>query len=427
MKYAPYKYMEMFSCMNKNARAIPDNWQACAKETGMPVDQLAGCFEGPEGNTLLKASFDKAAARNARGSPTIYIGGKPYNGGRSEMAFSRGICAAYTKEKPALCASLPPPVQVPVTVLTDARCKDCRADFWQKRLEGMFPGAQVKIVDYGTDDGKKLYDTLKSPLLPAILFGQEVKQADDYNRVQRFLTPNGDFLQFQTGARFDPTKEICDNKVDDTNNGKVDCDDADCANAMECRKEIPKKLEVFVMSQCPFGVQALNSMKEVLAAFENKIQFEVHFIADAQGDGFKALHGQPEVDENIRELCAIKNYGKNFKYMDYILCRNKNIRSTDWQSCTGGNTGIDTKKIEACATGEEGKKLLREDIKVAQGLGVSGSPTWLANNRNKFSGLDAESIKNNFCKFNQGLKGCEKKLTGPAAPAPGQAAPKCGQ
>ena len=29
-----------------------------------------------------------------------------------------------------------------------------------------------------------------------------------------------------------PTKEICDNKKDDTANGKIDCDDSDCQFAL---------------------------------------------------------------------------------------------------------------------------------------------------------------------------------------------------
>ncbi|NMB75698.1 MAG: thioredoxin domain-containing protein [Myxococcales bacterium] len=428
VKYAPYKYMDMLTCMNKNARGIPDNWQGCAQETGMPVGQIKTCYEGQEGTQLLSASFDKARSRNARGSPTIYIAGKMYNGARSELAFSRAICDGYTKEKPALCASLPPPVKVPITIISDARCKDCRADFWQKRLEGMFPGAVVKILDWSNEEGKKLWEGLNKPMLPAILMGQEVKQADDYARVQRFLAPAGDFLIFQVGSRFDTTKEICDNKTDDNGNGKVDCDDADCANALECRKDIPKKLEVFVMSQCPFGVKALDAMKEVLDAFERKIQFEIHYIADLRPDGsFNALHGQPEVDENIRELCAIKYYPKNYKYMDYIWCRNKNIRDANWQACATKETGIDAAVIEKCFSGDEGKKLLAEDIKIAQGLGIGGSPTWFANNKNKFSGIDAQGIKTQFCNFNQGLKGCEKTLSGPEKPQPGRPAPACGQ
>jgi len=199
------------------------------------------------------------------------------------------------------------------------------------------------------------------------------------------------------------------------------CSHPDCKDDLSCRPESPNTLEVFVMSQCPYGVLALNAMEEVLKNFGSALTFKVHYIASGTAaSGFQALHGQPEVDENIRELCAIKHYGKSNKYMDYILCRNKNIRSNDWESCTGSN-GIAQAKIRSCFDGE-GKKLHEEDIKLANGMGIGASPTWLVNGRYKFSGVDAETIRKNVCEHNKGLAGCENTLTGNqagAAPAGG--------
>jgi predicted DsbA family dithiol-disulfide isomerase len=411
MKYHPAQALKFINCMNKIPRDIPGNWEGCAKEIGLDVAKLKGCYEGPESAELLKTSFAKAQARNARGSPTIFIGGKPYKGPRGEMAFSRAICDAFPKDKPDLCASLPPPVKVPITIVTDKRCPECQVERWKGRLEGMFPGADFTVKEYTEEYGKKFYTDLGLSLLPAILLGKEVEKSDSYERVKSSLQPRGDYLEYSAGAKFDPTKEICDNQQDDTNDGKVDCEDKDCKEALVCRKEMPKRLDVFVMSQCPFGVKALNAMDEVLKNFNNGIDFNVNFIASAAGEGFKSLHGQPEVDENIRELCAIKNYKRNFKYMDYVLCRNKNIKSDNWQECTGAN-GINAKVIDKCFAGE-GKELLRENIKVAAGLGIGASPTWLANNKFQFSGLSADEIKTQLCKYNNALKNCDKKLTGP--------------
>jgi hypothetical protein len=56
---------------------------------------------------------------------------------------------------------------------------------------------------------------------------------------------------------------------------------------------------------------------------------------------------------------------------------------------------------------------------------MAASPTWLANNKFKFSGVDPETIKSNLCAHNK-LKGCENKLSGQAAPAPGAKQPGCG-
>jgi hypothetical protein len=237
------------------------------------------------------------------------------------------------------------------------------------------------------------------------------------------MQPKGEYQMLKIPGQFDPTAEICDNKKDDTGNGKVDCDDATCKGKLVCREEKKQTVNVFVMSQCPYGVRALDSMKEVLKNFGKDLNFDVHYIADKVPDGqkcrrgakptfgFCALHGKSEVEENIRQLCAKKHYRKNNKYMAYIWCRNKNYRSNDWKGCA--KDGIDAAVIEKCFN-TEGPKLHEQDINVAKTLGVSGSPTWLANNKYKFSGIAANAIKQNICKHNPKMKNCDKQLTNKA-------------
>jgi hypothetical protein len=151
-------------------------------------------------------------------------------------------------------------------------------------------------------------------------------------------------------------------------------------------------------------------MQEVLANFKGNIDFKVNYIANGSAaGGFQSLHGQAEVDEDIRELCVIKNYSKNAKFMDYVLCRNKDIRSGEWEKCA--TNGIDAKLIKTCSSGDEGKKLLEESLKVSNALAIGASPTWIANGKYKFSGIDAQSIKNNLCSHNPKLAGCDKTLS----------------
>lgn len=416
-KYAPAKYLDMIVCQNKNMREVARNWEQCAKDAGLPVEQIRTCLTGPEGKQLLTDSFKRAEAKGARGSPTIFVNNKPYNGKRSAAAFLKGFCAEFTGTKPAACANIPQPAAVNVTILSDKRCAKCQAERWVGMLKGRIENPVIKQVDYTDAEGKALYESLGNDkaLLPQVLFDATIDADKDAAEMfARHLQPMGSFRSLNVGAQWNPA---C------ANDGGCSLDQ--CKNSLACRKEIPKQLEVFVMSQCPYGVRALNAMEEVLKAFDNKIDFKVHFIAQGTAaGGFTALHGQPEVDENIRELCAIKHYGKNYKFMDYVLCRNKDIRSTEWQKCAVN--GIDAKVIEKCFSGDEGKKLHEEDIKVANGLGIGASPTWIANGKVEFSGIDAETIRKNFCEANKNeLKGCEKTLSGPAAGAPAKGG--CGQ
>ena len=320
-----YKWMGYVACTNKQWRQIPQGLEECAGKDGFDAAKMKACAEGQEGKDLLKASMEKAKARSATGSPTIYVNNERYSGGRTENDFMRGICNSMKGAKPEPCAAIPEPKKVNAIVLTDARCKTCNSDRIVGQIKGMFPGLSATTFDYTKDDGKAKYTAMSKTsklLLPAILFDNTVKEAEGYARVQRYVVPHGEWHLLRLGAKWDPTSEICDNKKDDTGNGKVDCADSTCAQQLVCREEKKKQLDVFVMSQCPFGVRALDAMDEVLKNFGDEMDFNIHFIADEDPNspsGFRALHGEPEVRENIRELCAIKHYAKGRKYMEYVL------------------------------------------------------------------------------------------------------------
>jgi len=303
-------------------------------------------------------------------------------------------------------------------VLNDERCEDCDVSNLKAQLAMLLPGVEFEEIDYNSKKGKQLYEDLNLQYLPAILFTKDIEKQSAYAQLQPYLDQVGDYYSLRIGAEFDPTKEICDNGIDDTGNGLVDCEDPDCKGSVVCRPEIKGKFDLFIMSQCPFGMQAVNMMKDVLDAFGNEIDFDIHYIANEIDNlTFMSLHGPSEVDENIRQLCVKKYYKKGNKYLDYIWCRNKNIHDEDWEKCVTSN-GMSVSKIKKCVEGDEGKKLLSEDIKIAQELKIGASPTFLVNNKYFINGVDPQSgrrtpeaIKNQFCEYNPDLKGCSKTLS----------------
>ncbi len=441
-KMAPAKFWAFLDCQNKNFRDAHNNWRACAEQHGIDVAKLEACKNGQEGKDLLMASAERAKAANATGSPTIRVNGKPYMGGRSPGGFMRAFCAELPDPKPQPCAEIKPPPTVQVVYLTDSRCTECsKFERSLEQVNRMIQGAQVKKLDYNSEEGKKVYEEANLTLLPVLLMDEKIKEDEEaWPRLGRMTTPAGPWLtlrafpqvfdpkgevcdngQDDTGnglvdcadpsCRFStPCMEICDNKIDDNKSGKIDCDEPDCKYAFACRKEVPNTLELFVMSMCPYGTKAFDAMGEVLKNFNNKIDFKVHYIVDKVGAGFNSLNGQPEVQENMRQLCAIKHYGKDYKYMDFILCRNPQIRNPNWQPCA--KDGIDAAVIEKCVN-EEGVKLLEEAMVAPKYGRIGGSPTWIANGVHRFSGIDAETVKTEFCKHNEKryAKECQNTLT----------------
>ena len=418
---APDRFLDFLSCQSENPRTVSNSWMQCAKRTGIDGTALKACAFGPDGDKLLAKSAAKSRARNVRGSPTIYVANRRYSGNRSQEDFMRVVCQAMSGSRPAVCVTVKKPVTLQVTLLTDQRCKQpicLRANRLLRSMRRLFPGAKIRTLDYSSPDGKQLFGEAKLRFLPALLFDQRVEQTKAYPRLRPWMTQAGPYRSLRLGAKFDPTAEICDNGKDDTGNGKVDCADSTCKTKLVCRTQKPKRLDLFVMSRCPFGIKALNSMKEVLTNFKGEIDFHIHYIGTKRANGsLSSMHGPKEVEEDKRALCAMKHYPKNYQYMDYIWCRNKNPRSDDWKRCATGR--IRASRIARCVKRGEGTRLLTESFKTAEDLGIDASPTWLVNNRFMFSGLDAETVRKNLCQHNPTMKNCGKqlnsKITGPAA------------
>ena len=122
-------------------------------------------------------------------------------------------------------------------VLSDKRCEDCDTSGIIRQLEMVFPGIKAKELDYGTEEGRNLYDDLGLDFLPAVLFDESVKSEDGYSNIQSYLEKTGDYYSLRIGATFDPTAEICDNGVDDNDNGEIDCDDSSCSSTLICNKD----------------------------------------------------------------------------------------------------------------------------------------------------------------------------------------------
>ena len=304
------------------------------------------------------------------------------------------------------------PGKVELVVITDKRCKGCDTTSLIGSLTQLFGSSlDYKVYDYSDSNAQSLLKSTGLKLLPVALFTSSVTSSPSYSAVGSYLKPAGSYLSLAIGAEFDPT---CYDS-----SGAALCSDTRCSPLLECRDIKKNTLDLFVMSHCPYGIQAMNSMKEVLGALKN-ITFNLHYIADESGGVFNSLHGQSEVDDDIRELCAMKYYPTNYKWFDFVSCRNKDT-SAEWTACVTSN-GMDLSKIKACAEGQEGKDLLSSDIKIATALKVSASPTFLANNQHMYNAITATDIQKQICGYNAGMIGCGATLNSTASTSTGSCA-----
>lgn len=194
-------------------------------------------------------------------------------------------------------------------------------------------------------------------------------------------------------------------------------------------------LELYVMSQCPYGVQAENMMAEILNTFSGEINFELHFIADIYSENewnslpqqhkqyyeqygmcyeknnehYCSLHGPTEFNENLRQLCAMKYYPNT--YYDYILCINQDYRNLEsiWEECAA-QTGLNPETLRTCSTSNEGINLLKTNLEKTNQREAGGSPTIYINNQKYQGSRTANAIQQAICNITSNLKGCSQQL-----------------
>jgi cell division protein FtsL len=71
------------------------------------------------------------------------------------------------------------------------------------------------------------------------------------------------------------------------------------------------RVELFVMSQCPYGTQVEKAILPAVRLLGDRIKFSVRFCN-------YAMHGKIEVDEELTQYCIQKE--ENNKYLDYLTC-----------------------------------------------------------------------------------------------------------
>jgi len=186
------------------------------------------------------------------------------------------------------------------------------------------------------------------------------------------------------------------------------------AATFECdsvEKNTKPVVELFVMSQCPFGTISQNAMYPVYKLLKDNMDFKLYFIATETDNGFSSLHGQPEVDEDIRQVCIINKYPDN--YFSYIQCVNEDYQNVGdvWEGCAE-EFDIDVTEITKCYQSDEGAELFSENIQKAEEYGVTGSPTMFINGERYVGQRTPQLFQEAVCcGFGEQPLGCSEEIT----------------
>ncbi|MEM7821828.1 MAG: hypothetical protein QXX38_03405 [Candidatus Aenigmatarchaeota archaeon] len=191
-------------------------------------------------------------------------------------------------------------------------------------------------------------------------------------------------------------------------------------------QQVPKTdkptVELYVMSFCPYGNRAENTMLPVYNLLKDKVDWKIYYIVSVSDSTVSSLHGQPEVDENEREACVLSEYGLD-KWWNFTVYVNNNCGSSGdcWEKAAN-QAGIDVNKIKDCVS-KKGLELMKESESATDKAGATGSPTLIINGVKSnavYQYGNSEAYKQAICEaFKSPPEECSKVLESSSSGASG--------
>lgn len=167
--------------------------------------------------------------------------------------------------------------------------------------------------------------------------------------------------------------------------------------APELAKVDKPLVEAYVVSKCPFGLQMQRVFSDIVQnAPELAQNLKVRYIGSVSNGVVTAMHGDPEAQENLRQICIRDEQGS--KYWNYVSCH---IKAGDVAGCLS-STGIDTNKLNSCMSDKnKGIVYAQKDFDLNTKYGIQGSPTLIVEGKEisefSFGGRASEAIKKIIC------------------------------
>jgi hypothetical protein len=202
------KWLDFISCQNEDLTSIPVGWDACAQRVGLDVAAMKTCSEGTQGKKLAKDSFNLSEKKKVVASPTVFLDGQPYKGGRGASIFGKMLCAKMGAGAPPYCATIPEPQPMTVTIVGDKKCttKSCDTSRFLNFVKNTFSAADVRLVDYSEPEGKQRFEASGQQYLPLAFFPLEVeKEKEGFDRLKRRMAklPDGSSYVYPLGRAGD--------------------------------------------------------------------------------------------------------------------------------------------------------------------------------------------------------------------------------
>ncbi len=185
-----------------------------------------------------------------------------------------------------------------------------------------------------------------------------------------------------------------------------DNSDSDTQSTPEVVKSDKPKVELFVMTHCPYGTQAEKGFIPMIKAMGSLIDAKIRFV-------HYKMHA-PEEEETPRQVCIREEQPD--KYLDYLECF---LEDGNASRCIE-EAGVNEDDLNECIDNGNADKYYEEDSGLSEGYGVQGSPTLVVNGQIVSSGRSPDAFLTTVCSaFNTAPSECSSLELSSENPSPG--------
>ena len=184
------KFYSYLSCYNTSM-----NRDKCLNEAGIDKKAIDAFVQSGQSEKILNNDFLKTEKLGINASPTLYINSQRYEGAIQPGHIIRAACSHAPQL--SYCKTLPPPVDVHVTLLTGGWTAIYHPNLIKESLDNFFYKTTVDLTDTATPQGKELAEKFTVTEAPAMIFSDNVTRTTSFGAIQQRLKHvNGSYVDY---------------------------------------------------------------------------------------------------------------------------------------------------------------------------------------------------------------------------------------
>jgi hypothetical protein len=367
-----------------------DAWETTARALGVVPTRISGAVETGEADKFLEQDIALAKALGVNESPTVLVDNtKLATDPLAEHALG-AVCSTITEDKrPAICKELPvcytdadcrkpgmeakcikpgtrdakcertPAKKVPLTIVYPEKALYPVTERMKNALVEILPGLEVTEYPSQSVEGRALLAVYPFDDLPALIFGDEVKEAAGYPDIAGTL------------------KQVPDRNLSAVN------PTASGANFLYKRERVDKRIDVFVPLSSTTGreaVQTILAWEASLAASAPKPAVVFHpVIYKDLKDGQLAVPGGRAALEDALRLLAVSSAfpGKTTAYLKALA----DADGTGYWEEPVTTAGLDSAEVKKLAQSPAMHTQALKEAELCEIAAPSANVTILINNQ----------------------------------------------